>query len=422
MVPPLALTALGIGPAPNLASSTSHAQRISGILAPTLPATSAQITSSFLAPTASALSSLPAADALAGSSGTLSFFRNTLPYHRIAEWTHSLPKTPTDRWMDVVDGAVRGPNHRYLHHHPVDFANAWLEQGPKGDLAIADYLRHGFLDSITVKGIPLVPEAVHAKLVALGIPPNALFEWTHLNLFDVTVGTLSVVGGGTHFILAITGVLPWQGTETVLITFGLGALQIVSGVATHNPFLVAGGVLDCAAGAASYWHHLHIPDASLIERIAPGLLGGAVAGSLITATRLFLSWGSSTPLQRTAIASESMGLSVFMGTLSAISPWLSLPLAIAYTTGKFAFRIARDCDNIWAENPLTSQLTPLLCRAALSRACGADAVDSFEAYIRKRSTLAAPDELQKKLAEVPDWTSAPPAAEHVFGERQRVDW
>jgi hypothetical protein len=270
--------------------------------------------------------------------------------------------------------------------------------------------------------MPLLPEAIHVKLVALGIPPSAIFEWTHLNMFDVTVGSLSVVGGGTHLFLAIAGNLPWHGTETILLTFGLGSLQIAGGLATGNPLLIAGGALDCAAGTTSYWHHIHVPEPSLIETLAPGLLGGLVGGSIITATRMMLCWNSATPSEKVAMASESMGLSVLMGTMSTISPWLAIPLGVAYTAGKFAFKAAQGTDAFWTDNPLSSELTPALCRATLLKIGGDEAVNSFESYLSRQTILSMPQELQAHLAAVPDWGKAPTSAEHIFGQRGRVNW
>jgi len=419
---PFRLQAVALESANLASASSTQTMPLGGILIPATSASMAPLAASMFTPLATGIAPPVAADIMSGSSGSLSFFRNSLPYERIAAWTHGLAKTPTDRWMDVVDGAVRGPNHRWLHHHPLDFAKAWWKQNPHDGLRWADYVRHVFLDSITVKGIPLLPEVVHAKLVALGIPLNVLFEWTHLNIFDITVGSLSIIGGGTHLFLAITGCLPWHGTETFLLTFGLGALQIAGGIATHNPQLVVGGALDCAAGATSYWHHVHIPEPSLIDSLAPGLLGGLVSGSVITATRMILCWNTTTSTEKITMASESMGLGMLMGTLSAVSPWLSLPLSVTYAAGKFAFRIAQGTDAFWSENPLSSQLTPALCRASLQQAGGNEALESFESYLKRQTMLSQSDKFNAQLAAVPDWGAAPAGSEHVFGQRGKISW
>jgi hypothetical protein len=416
------LQAFGFDTAQTDGMSTASVNPISGILAPAAATVLAPVIASALTPAAPIFPSLVIPNLMSGSSGALSFIRGELPFARVADWTHSLAKTPTDTWMDVVDGAVRGPNHRWMHHHPLDFAKAWSEQAPGGALQWDHYARHAFLDSVTLKGLPLLPEVVHAKLVGLGIPSDLLFTWTHLNAVDITLGSLSLVGGSTHLYMAITGCLPWQGTETFLLTFGVGGMEIASGIATGNPFLVVGGALDCAAGAVSYWQHIHVVEPSLIETLAPGLLGGLIGGGVVTATRMALCWNTSTQTEKIAMATESMGLSVLLGTLATISPWISVPLGVAYTAGKFAFKAAEEEDVFWINNPISSTLTPVLCRDALRRVGGEEAVRSFEEYLNRQTSLSIPHDARKALAAIPDWASVPESAKHVFGQRGRVHW
>ena len=403
-------------------ASKEEASGISGKLYPTFVSSDPSLITS-LAPSLSTatLESVAASIGL-GTGGAVSFFRSEVPWKSIAEWTHKLPKTPTDQWMDVVDGAVRGPNHRWLRHHPYDFAKAWWQEEGAGKLNWFDYFRHGFLDSITIKGLPLLPQAVHTKLLALGIPADILFKWTHLNVFDITVGALSVAGGGTHLVLAIAGHLPWGGTETFMLTFGLGALQVAGGIFTSNPFLVAGGAMDITAGALSYWQHVHVPDESLLSTLLPGILAGGIVGCVVTAGRLGMSWKETTLPEKLMTGSETMGLCTLLSTLSTVSPWLSIPLGVAFSAGKLAFSMGRNANDFCERSQLSSDFTPVLSRAALFDAGGQDAVDSFEKYLSCHNEHFHDEKVADLLKTTPDWSHPPRTAEHVFGLRDSISW
>jgi len=64
---------------------------------------------------------------LDGASIAGAFARENIPWKDIANWTHMLPINDTGRWINVIDGAVRGPNHRWQHHHPIDFFKRMAE-------------------------------------------------------------------------------------------------------------------------------------------------------------------------------------------------------------------------------------------------------------------------------------------------------
>jgi len=332
--------------------------------------------------------------------GMVAAIGEELPYREIANWTHSLAKTPTDRWMDVVDGAVRGPNHRWLHHHPVDFAKAWWAADTP-NLSWLDYARHVALDAITVKGLPILPEAVHVMLLSAGVPASTLFEWTHLNLFDLTAGAFSIAGGGTHLILSLTGHLPWNGAETFIWTFGLGGVDLAVGVATSNPLLIGAGAMECAAGAASLWHHALLPEPSLLENLLPIALKGVGVGTVATAIRLAISWKGLSPAQRILRAGESMTLSTLVSCLSTISPWVAGAPLLGYSACKFAFEMARSHDEDFRSQLMASPVAEALALDRLYRQGGLEAVAQLLAYARERTLPLTNIRLQEVLRALP---------------------
>lgn len=317
----------------------------------------------------------------ANISGVASFFHDSLPWREIANWTHKLPTNPTDNWMDLIinDQFVAGPNHRWLRHHPVDFVQGYLSGAGKGALSIRDYGIHAGLDFITIKGIPLLPEAAHQFLVECGLPHNLLCKWTHVNIFDVAVGGLSIYSGGYNLVIAITGHLPW-GTQTFIATFGSGALSIAGGIATTNPFLVFGGVLNLAAGATSYVKHIHAPAISINTAGAlSGFLGGLTVSGVTSLVRMAFSGGPSNILETI----ENVGVSTSLGTLGAISPWISIPLAISYSLGKFVWSIGEAEAQYWAEFPVSTDVTPFLSLQAIYDNGGIEAINSFRTFLSK---------------------------------------
>ncbi|MDD5091528.1 MAG: hypothetical protein PHQ23_11510, partial [Candidatus Wallbacteria bacterium] len=260
-------------------------------------------------------------NSMSAAAGVGSFSRDMIPWKDVANWTHKLAKNPTDKWMDVIDGAVRGPGHRWLNHHPVDFLKEYLF-GEVPGLSVTDYMRHAFCDLITTKGMPLLTQDVHHWLVEMGINHQFLLEWAHVNLFDITIGTITLLDGSRTLVLALTSQLPWNGVETFVMTFGKGALELAGGISTQNPILVASGICNVGAGTVSYYKHIHMPNYSLpgSQGLINGFLGGMGAGAVITAIRVGLAWNETTAAEKALVATETMGISGVLGMLAKITP------------------------------------------------------------------------------------------------------
>lgn len=284
-------------------------------------------------------------------SGVGALAYKSLPWKEVAAWTHRLPTGFTDHWMDKIDGAVRGSNHRWQHHNPFDFISAKLRGDAGGELSTSAYLKHAAADFITVKGLPLLPESVHNALVAAGVPKHVLYAWTHVNVVDVALGCYSLGTGAYSLFLAIGGHMPW-GWETLIVTCG-GVLEVGLGFCMKNPLLVVGGGLKVAAGAVSLAQHLTAPAPTLWETMLPGMLGGLTIGGMAAAVRLALNWNATDTAGKACMAAETIGLSTILGALAAINPCIAIPLGVAYTAGKFAWTLGqrkhlRQCVPIYA--------------------------------------------------------------------------
>lgn len=344
--------------------------------------------------------------------------REAIPWNKIADWTHGLRKTSTDHWLDVVDGAVRGPHHRWLRHNPIDFLEAWLKDS-SGKLKLADYVRHLTLDAVTTNGLPMLSEAVHEFLLKAGIPFSDLVAFTHLNVFDLTVGTLAIADGSHSLFLALTGHLPWHGTQTFLFTFGTGSLNIAGGLGlvalggTHgNALLLAAGAMQISSGALSLCQHWMLPEPSLFELALPYLLRGAEIGTLASAVRLAICWRKSNATQRLGAGAETMILSLSSSLLGAVSSWLAVPVSVGYGFSKLAWKIADRDSRLFDQGRVSSPVSFTLAMDSLFKNGGPEAVESFREYLTKShqlDTVLAP----RFFEEFDLWDKPPPGTEHV---------
>jgi len=363
--------------------------------------------------------SLQNISSLQGGVGIGAFSRNQVPWNKIADWTHSLPSTPTDTWMDVVDGFVRGPNHRWLRHNPIDFLGEYLSQGPDGFLSLKDYCKHIFCDLITTKGIPILPEPAHNLLVSLGVPPQTIYDWTHLNIWDLSVGCLSVGTGVYDVFLAITGQLPW-GLKTMVFTFGLGSAEIAGGIYHGNPLLVAGGALKVGAGMLSLWDYFAAPAVKEIPVFLQGLFAGAGIGSVVSAVRIGLSWKNTNLLEKSKIAAENVGGGAIMGALTAISPILSIVSSISICSGKMAYRLAQADNEFWAKQRLSSPFVQALSSDAIKKFGGEAELKDFESFLEKFQANQHPldKELECWLNKSNKHLTPLDSCKHVFENRK----
>ncbi|MBF0313347.1 MAG: hypothetical protein HQK52_08020 [Oligoflexia bacterium] len=279
--------------------------------------------------------------------GTL--IRKIIPFDSIADWTHHLPENATDKWMD----AYRGYYHRQVNHHFISDATTVFS---KSKLSMVDFFKHIGLDVITVQGIPIIPNTtINLLSKFIGVNASKILPWAHLNIFDIAVGVVSVTNGGFDLFFALTGQLPW-GMQTAIFTLGAGTLEIIGGVATENPLLLAAGALEVSSGVVSAWDYytqpflFGIPLSDLLD----GLIGGAVAGTVVSSLAIAFKWNSTTTSQKVATIGKSVGISSLIGFLSAISCWASVPVGLAYTMGNIAYSLGDKSNQLCKDYPQTS--------------------------------------------------------------------
>ena len=270
---------------------------------------------------------------------TIETAKKVFPWKVVADWTHSLPSSPTERWMDAVGKDQYF--HRWKGHHVIKDGLTVMKDP---NMSLADFGAGLSKDVITIHGIPLIPDsAVSFLSKTLGTSVHDTMPWVLKNAFDLTIGVLAIGDAGHDLFLAFTGQMEW-GFRTVIFTFGTGTAEVAAGLATRNPLLIMAGMGEYASGIKCAWDYYHQP--FLFDVPVSDLLGGlgigATAGFACSVVTMALTWSNTTPREKMMMAMKSTGSCGVLGFLAAISPWISVPAGIVWSVSNLAATLARD--------------------------------------------------------------------------------
>lgn len=263
--------------------------------------------------------------------------KKVYPWHAVADWTHKLPVSSTEHWMDAVGRDQFF--HRWKGHHV--FSDGWtvLKDHNK---SVPDFLTGLSKDVITIHGIPLLPDSAVTFLSdTLGVPVHDIMPWVLKNAFDLTIGVLAVGEAGYDVFLAFTGQMEW-GLRTAFFTFGTGTAEVALGVGTKNPLLVMAGIGEYGAGIKCAWEYYTQPFlfGVPLSELLSGMGVGAVAGLTCSVVTMAFTWSKTTPSQKLLAAVRSTSIGAVLGFLSAISPWVSVPVGVGWSMGSLAVKLA----------------------------------------------------------------------------------
>ena len=219
-----------------------------------------------------------------------------------------------------------------------------------------DFSKHISLDVITKHGVPLLPtSSIQFLSDTMGISVSKLMPWVSANAFDLTVGVLAVSGSAHDLVLAFTGQLPW-GFKTAIFTFGLGGMEVGTGLASHQPLLVLAGGGEVGAGAMSMWKYYSQPVVAGIpvSKLLAGLGFGLGSGLLCSAISLGISWNTTTTEEKITNSLRTTTAATIIGGLSAITPCLSIPVSLGWSFGSLAVSLANDQKRRLQRHPLSS--------------------------------------------------------------------
>ena len=304
--------------------------------------------------------------------------KKVYPYDAIADWTHSLPTNPTDRWMDEVGRDQFF--HRWNGHHV--FSDGWKVL-TDSKLSTWDFAKHLSLDVITISGIPALPSSwITSVSEALGTPLGKIMPWVSQNIIDVSLGTVASGQSLSHLYMAITGHLEW-GTRTAIITFGGGLGEIAYGLHAAKPIMCIAGCGEVASGMISMYDYYSQPFVLGVPltKLLAGLGCGAASGLLCSAVTLALQWNVTTPAEKAKTAARALTVGTVIGGLAAISPWLSVPASAGWSLGNLAVLLARRQEAMLRGHPLSSPNSLRLCVQEMMQQKGPEAT---AAWLRKQ--------------------------------------
>lgn len=254
--------------------------------------------------------------------------------------------TITSRWMDAVGEfselypkGVKLGYHRALHGH--HFVTDFFRTLSDKNLSCVDFFKHLGTDIVTKNGLPLLPASTIQSISdVLGISVSKIAPWVSFNILDCASSILAVGHAGSNVIDIISGTAQWS-AGYALNTFGMGAVEIVSGYYSCNPILMASGCADVVCGtvtACDYYSQPFFCGVPVADILQSTLVGTSIA-TLLTGIELYINRKKYTPTEKVKYLSERIATS---GLLSALSV-ISAPLSITAAAGFMGYKLAKVC-------------------------------------------------------------------------------
>ncbi len=295
---------------------------------------------------------------------------NLFDFKKVERFAKSIlePNGPTltGQWMDAVgpfkhlypQGIAKGC-HRTMHGHFIGDALTVMKD-PR--LSCVDFFRHLGTDIVTKNGLPILPSCISEKIVtllnlydpALNMTLTKLSPWVNLNILDAGASILAVGHAGSSVIDIITGSAEW-GAGYAINTFGVGACDIATGVATQNPILIGAGAVDIVCGtvtAYDYYSQPFLCGVPVVNILQSSTLGACVA-ALLTGIELYTQRGKISSWESVKTLAKRITQGGLMSALSVISAPVAITTAIGISGAKLAVQQVNDLETSIRAMPLT---------------------------------------------------------------------
>lgn len=256
--------------------------------------------------------------------------------------------TLTSHWMDAVKEyshlypkGVQLGYHRVMHGH--HFVTDFFRTLSNKNLSCIDFCKHLGTDIVTKNGLPLLPSSTIKSLSdILGISVSKIAPWVSFNILDCMSSIVAIGHAGSNVVDIVTGTAQWS-SGYCINTFGVGALELISGCYTSNPVLIGAGATDIVCGtitACTYYSQPFFCGVPVNELLQSSCIGSAIS-LILTGTELVINRKKYTPSSAIKEISKRVAISGLLSSLSIIST----PLAITAAAGFTGYKIIKNMSN-----------------------------------------------------------------------------
>ena len=296
--------------------------------------------------------------------------------------------TLTSQWMDATgpfrDLYPRGVQlgwHRVFHGHFITDAVTVLKDSR---LSCVDFLRHLATDIVTKNGIPILPASVIRPIAdTLGISVSQVSKWASINILDAGASILAVGHAGGEVVDILMGTAQWS-TGYAINTFGGGACEGASGIASQNPILVGTGAADIICGAVTacdYYSQPFICGVPVMDILQTSSISMSIA-SILSVAELFNH--NTTSVEKVKNVSEKILSSGVISALSVISLPVSVTTAFGMSGIKLAIKQAEDTDNYISSMPIMGKFAKRVDSMIIDRYIGRENFNNIKARKGKK--------------------------------------
>ena len=296
-------------------------------------------------------------------------------------------KTLTGHWMDATgqfksiypEGVSVGWHRMQGHHFLTDGIRAFEDS----NLSAVDFYKHLATDVVTKNGLPILPESIVRSLAStLEVTPTQIMPWVSMNILDIGASVFAITHTATNVTTIVYGTAEW-GLGYAANTIGIGALEVVSGVATQNPILIGAGAVDVACGSVTAYKYYTQPffcGVPVGDILSSSLVGASFAAAL-AGVEILITRKQKKMTTQVPMLAERIGTAGLLSGLSAIAAPLSITTGFGIVGYKLA-KVAGESTNEYIQAmPITGHLSKQIDDFIIENYVGEEKMNKIKKYL-----------------------------------------
>ncbi len=296
-------------------------------------------------------------------------------------------KTLTGHWMDATgpfksfypEGVSVGWHRMQGHHFLTDGIRAFENT----NLSAVDFYKHLATDVVTKNGLPILPESfVRSLASALEVTPTQIMPWMSMNILDIGASVFAVTHTASNVTSIVYGTAEW-GLGYAANTFGVGALEVGTGIATYNPILIGSGAVDIACGSVTAYNYYTQPffcGVPVGDILSSSLVGASFA-TVLAGVEVLLTRKQKKMTAQIPMLAERIGTAGLLSGLSVIAA----PLSITTGLGIMGYRLAKvtgeNANSYIQAMPITGQLSKQIDEFIVENYIGTEHMNKIRKYL-----------------------------------------